>query len=103
MDNVIFSLHQRVELNATRQDIVLHTADELGYENDERIWRTNRRTTIKVFECESNTVRKRECYPQLQENNVQNHERFAVNRLIAVANQTSVIQMEFVSPLPVHH
>ena len=92
-----------MKLNTIHQDIVFHAADEPGCENEERIWRTNRRTTIKVFECVNNTVRKRECCPQLQEHNVQNQERFAVNRLIAVANQTSVIENEFESPLPVHH
>ena len=72
--------------------------DPLGFGTDGYVWRTSRKSAIKVFERESNYIRERDCYRRLESQYVSQIEGFAIPRLIDCEDELLVVEMDVVSP-----
>jgi hypothetical protein len=84
----------------------LYTADRnrtiapalLGDGTDGRVWKTDKKTAIKVFERQQNFETELACYQLLKERGVYEIQGYAIPRLLDYSREWMVIEMEIVEP-----
>lgn len=70
----------------------------LGYGSDGAVWKTNRRTAVKVFHSGKIYAVELECYHRLQEAGITEICGFAVPRLSSFDDKLLIIEMSLVNP-----
>ena len=98
MDSLLSRLESQASAYAVSRGIAIAFDSPLGFGTDGRVWRTSRKSAIKVFERESNYVRERDCYRHLKSLAISNIEGFAIPRLIDSDDELLVVEMDIVSP-----
>ncbi len=90
------NLEVRARLYGESQGISIEKS--LGYGSDGSVWKTSRRTAVKVFHSSSIYAVELECYRRLQEAQVSEICGFAVPRLAAHSDELLAIEMSLVNP-----
>ena len=76
----------------------LRLTDRLGGGSDGEVWKTNRKTAVKVFQYQKNYRMEVACYQRLRQRGVRKIRQFAIPRLIQSDAELLVIEMEIVTP-----
>jgi hypothetical protein len=91
-------LQQRALEYATLCKIVLDLKSPLGHGTDGSVWRSDRKTAVKVLERERNYQTELECYRRFAAHGVSRIQGFSVPQLIRHDDALWVIEMRIVTP-----
>jgi hypothetical protein len=75
----------------------LRLTDRLGGGTDGEVWKTNRKTAVKVFQYQKNYRMELSCYQRLSQHRITKIRQFAVPRLIESDDELLVIEMSIVT------
>ena len=78
--------------------MTLDFENPLGHGTDGSVWKSSKKTAVKVFKLEANFTTELECYKRLFDNKIVKLDGFAVPQLIRFHNSLLVIEMAIVSP-----
>jgi hypothetical protein len=92
------NLQERAIEYATLSSIAIDLKTPLGRGQDGSVWKTNRKTAVKVLERERNYRIELECYQRLEAHGIIRLQGFAIPRLVAFDDRLLAIEMGIVSP-----
>lgn len=92
------SLEQRAGQYAKKRSLELDFITILGSGQDGKVWKSNAKTVVKVFERKNNYEAERNCYQRLRANNVVKIGIFDVPAFVNSDDDLIVVEMGFVSP-----
>jgi hypothetical protein len=98
MDDLLSRLEAQASAYAKSRGIATAFDSPLGFGTDGRVWRTSRKSAIKVFEREANYQRERDCYRRLKSREIRRLGCFEIPRLFDGDDQLLVIEMSVVAP-----
>jgi hypothetical protein len=98
MDTLLSRLESQAIAYAKSRDISIAFDSPLGFGTDGRVWKTSRKSAVKVFEREANYQRERDCYRRLKAEQIVRVGYFEIPRLMACDDRLLVIEMGIVAP-----
>jgi len=98
MDDLLSKLETQAVAYAKSRGISIVFDNPVGCGTDGRVWKTSRKSAVKVFERESNYERERDCYRRLKALAIFQVGRFEIPRLIDQDDRWLVIEMGIVAP-----
>ena len=93
------NLESRAQLFAGKfPSVTVDFENPLGHGTDGSVWKTNRKSAVKVFERQKNYDMEIGCYQRLSLHKITNIEGFSIPRLIHWDDTLLVIEMQLVTP-----
>jgi hypothetical protein len=89
-------LANRARIYANSRSMVAFLEDRFGFGQDGRVWQTNRKTAIKVFERQHNFETELACYQRLKEHSVIEIGGLQVPQLVDFDNTLQIVEITIV-------
>ncbi len=90
--------NEAIQFYAISRGISIDDSDSIGFGQDGAVWRSSRKTAIKVLERERTYINERDAYLRLREENVTHLGIFAVPSLVDYNDQLWIVEMAIVTP-----
>jgi hypothetical protein len=98
MDDLLSKLEAHALVYAKSRGITIDCENPLGFGTDGCVWKTSRKSAVKVFEREANYQRERDCYQRLKSRGMVQIGCFEIPRLMDCDDELLVVEMGIVAP-----